>query len=60
MKPTEQVLIERALNELLTVYHSEDHELIRAHIELLNQVTMRLAEVMMNAAVRTALQGKTI
>jgi len=60
MTPTEQVLIERALNELLTVYHSEDHELIRAHIELLNQTTMRLAEVMMNAAVRTALKGKTI
>jgi molecular chaperone DnaK (HSP70) len=60
MTPAEQVLIERALNELLTVYHSEDHELIRAHIELLNQTTQRLAEVMMNAAVRTALKGKTI
>ena len=60
MTPTEQVLIERALNELLTVYHSEDHELIRAHIELLNQTTMRLAELMMNAAVRTALKGKKI
>jgi molecular chaperone DnaK (HSP70) len=60
MTATEQALIERALNELLTVYHSDDHELIRAHIELLNQTTMRLAEVMMNAAVRTALKGKTI
>ncbi len=60
MTPTEQALIERALNELLMVYHSEDHVLIRAHIELLNQTTMRLAEVMMNAAVRTALKGKTI
>ncbi len=57
---TEQVLIERALNELLTVYHSDDYELIRAHIELLNQTTQRLAEVMMNAAVRGALKGKTI
>jgi len=26
----------------------------------MNQATMRLAEVMMNAAVRTALQGKKI
>jgi len=60
MTPTEQVLIERALNELLTVYYSDDHELIRTHIELLNQTTMRLAELMMNAAVRTALKGKTI
>jgi Fe-S protein assembly chaperone HscA len=60
MTPAEQVAIERAVNELLVVHHSEDYELIRAHIELLNQVTMRLAEVMMNAAVRTALKGKTI
>ena len=56
----EQVAIERAINQLLVVYHSDDHELIRAHIELLNQTTMRLAEVMMNAALRTALKGKTI
>ena len=60
MTPAEQVAIERAVNELLLVHHSEDHELIRAHIELLNQTTMRLAEVMMNTAVRTALKGKTI
>ena len=60
MMPAEQALIDRALNKLLTVYHSDDYELIRAHIELLNQTTMRLAEVMMNAAVRTALKGKTI
>ena len=60
MTPAEQVAIERAINQLLVVYHSDDHELIRAHIELLNQTTMRLAEVMMNAALRTALKGKTI
>jgi len=60
MTPAEQVAIERAVNQLLVVHHSEDYELIRVHIELLNQVTMRLAEVMMNAAVRTALKGKTI
>jgi molecular chaperone DnaK len=60
MTATEQALIERALNQLLTVYHSEDHDLIRAHIELLNQTTARLAEVMMDAAVRTALKGKTL
>jgi molecular chaperone DnaK (HSP70) len=60
MTPGEQVAIERAINELLAVYHSDNHELVRAHIENLNQATMRLAEVMMNAAVRTALQGKKI
>ena len=60
MTPGEQVAIERAINELLAVYHSDNHELVRAHIENLNQATMRLAEVMMNAAVRMALQGKKI
>ncbi len=60
MTPAEQAAIDRAVNELLTVYHSEDYALIRAHIDKLNAATLRLAEVMMNAAVRTALKGKTI
>jgi Fe-S protein assembly chaperone HscA len=60
MTPAEQAAIDRAVNELLTVYHSGDYALIRAHIDKLNAATLRLAEVMMNAAVRTALKGKTI
>jgi molecular chaperone DnaK len=60
MTPAEQGAIDRAVNELLMVYHSDNHGLIRAQIEKLNRATMRLAEVMMNAAVRTALKGKTI
>ncbi|MEK7406346.1 MAG: Fe-S protein assembly chaperone HscA [Acidobacteriota bacterium] len=49
--------VELALNELLMVYHSTDHLLIRAHIEKLNQATLKLAEVMMSGAVRSALKG---
>jgi molecular chaperone DnaK len=56
----EKAAIEGALNELLMAYHSADHLLIRAHIDKLNQVTMRLAEMMMNTAVRSALKGTKI
>ncbi len=45
------------MTELLVVYHSDNHLLIRAHVEKLNQATMRLAEIMMNTAVRSALKG---
>ena len=60
MAEPEKAAIEQALNELLTVYCSDDHVLIRAHIEKLNQATLRLAEVMMNTAVRTALKGTKV
>jgi len=52
--------ITRALNELLVVYHGEDHLLIRAKIEQLNNVTMKLAENMINTAVSSALKGTKI
>jgi molecular chaperone DnaK (HSP70) len=52
--------ITKALNELLVVYHSDDHLLIRAKIEQLNTVTMKLAENMMNTAVSSALKGTKI
>jgi molecular chaperone DnaK len=52
--------ITKALNELLVVYHGDDHLLIRAKIDQLNSVTMKLAEMMMNTAVRGALKGTKI
>jgi molecular chaperone DnaK len=52
--------ITRALNELLVVYHGDDHLLIRAKIEQLNNVTMKLAENMINTAVTGALKGTKI
>ena len=56
----ERRAIDRAINELLVVYNSEDHTLILDHIEKLNQATTSLAENMMNTAVRGALKGTRI
>jgi Fe-S protein assembly chaperone HscA len=56
----ERAEIDRSVNELLVVYHSDDHLLIRAKIDEVNRVTMKLAENMMNTAVRGALKGTRI
>jgi Fe-S protein assembly chaperone HscA len=52
--------VDTAANRLLLAYHADDHLPIRAGIESLNAVTMKLAENMMNTAVRTALKGTKI
>ncbi|MCC7343044.1 MAG: Fe-S protein assembly chaperone HscA [Bryobacterales bacterium] len=52
--------IERKHNELLTVYHSDNYDLIRTKIGELNDSTMALAENMMNTAVNSALKGTKI
>jgi Fe-S protein assembly chaperone HscA len=56
----EHKTIETALNELLVVYNGDDHLLIRDKIEAVNNATLRLAENMMNTAVRGALKGTKI
>jgi Fe-S protein assembly chaperone HscA len=56
----ERAAIERAVNELLVVYHGDDHLLVRAKIDQLNDATHTLAENMMNTAVRGALKGTNI
>jgi Fe-S protein assembly chaperone HscA len=48
--------LEKALNEV----KGEDHQAIRKAIDELNQGTMRLAELMMDSAVSSALKGKTM
>jgi Fe-S protein assembly chaperone HscA len=45
---------------LIQVKREDDHSTIRKAIDLLNQGTMRLAELMMDTAVSTALKGKTM
>jgi len=52
--------IEDAINQLTLAYHGDDHLLIRAKIDELNNVTMHLAETMMNSAVSNALKGTKI
>ena len=45
---------------LLEVEGEDDHQAIRKNIDALNQATTRLAELMMDSAVSTALKGKTM
>jgi molecular chaperone DnaK len=49
--------INNASRRLQTVYHGDDHHAIRDAIDLLNEVTHKLAENMMNTAVSGALKG---
>jgi Fe-S protein assembly chaperone HscA len=49
--------LEKALGAVKT---GEDYQAIRKAIDALNQGTMRLAELMMDTAVATALRGKTM
>ncbi len=56
----ERLTVDTALNELRLVYHNGDHHQIRAAIEKLDNATRKLAENMMNSAVREALKGTRI
>jgi len=53
----ERAAIDKAVNELLVVYHSDDHMLIREKIEAVNIATQTLAETIMNTEFRRSLQG---
>jgi molecular chaperone DnaK len=56
----ERAAIDKSVNELLLVYHSIDHNLIREKIEQVDQATGKLAENMMNSVARGALKGTQI
>ena len=56
----ERAAVDRAVNELLVAVNSDDHHVILGKIESLNQATGKLAENMMNTAVRGALKGTKI
>ena len=56
----ERSAVDRGINELMVVYHGDDHLLIRSKIDQLNEATHTLAENMMNTAVRGALKGTSI
>jgi Fe-S protein assembly chaperone HscA len=56
----ERAAIDRAVNELLVAQNSDDHHVILGKIEALNQATTKLAENMVNTAVRGALKGTKI
>ncbi len=52
--------IETLEKGLVAVQDSDDYQAIRKGIDVLNEATMRLAEMMMDTAVSTALKGKTM
>ena len=56
----ERALVDNSIAELLLAYHGENHHLILDKLEALNKATMKLAELMMNTAVRGALKGTKI
>jgi molecular chaperone DnaK/molecular chaperone HscA len=56
----EHATIASATAELKRSLRSNDHKLIRQHIEQLDRATRRFAELMMDAAVTGALGGKTM
>src|SRR6202167_6077911 len=49
-----------AIRQLHTVYHADDHNAIRDAMDVLNEVTHKLAENMMNTAVSGALKGTKV
>lgn len=56
----ERANIDLAINKLLMAYHSDDHHVINGQIAQLNEATLKLAENMMNTAVRGALKGTKV
>jgi molecular chaperone DnaK (HSP70) len=56
----ERAAIDKAFNELLVVYNHDNHLLIASKIAQLDRATMKLAENMMNSAVKGALKGTKI
>jgi Fe-S protein assembly chaperone HscA len=60
LSEAERAAVDQAVNDLLTVYHANDHLIIREKIDQLNDATHTLAENMMNTAVRGALKGTKI
>ncbi len=60
LSEAERAAIDRAVNELLVVYHSDDHMLIRDKIEGIDQATQSLAEAIINSVAEKALKGTKI
>ncbi len=58
--PTRKKKIAKMEKALIAVKAEDDYQAIRKAIDVLNQGTTRLAELMMDTAVTTALKGKTM
>ncbi|MBI3669150.1 MAG: molecular chaperone DnaK [Acidobacteria bacterium] len=60
LDPAERRAIDAAVAALRQAMAGSDYKLVRTRIDELNQATMRLAELMMNRALATALEGKRV
>jgi hypothetical protein len=56
----ERAAIDAAFKTLKESVSGSDYKLIRKRIDDLNNATMRLAELVMNSAVSTALEGRKL
>jgi molecular chaperone DnaK len=56
----ERRAITESVAQLKSAVASTDYKLVRQRIDELNQATMRLAEIVMNSALQTALEGKRL
>jgi molecular chaperone DnaK len=57
---TERRSIENSVAALRSAMAGTDYKLVRQHIDELNQSTTNLAEMLMNSALQTALEGKRL
>jgi len=60
LSPAERRAIDEAVARLKTAMASGDYKAVRQRIDELNQSTMHFAEIMMNSALQTALEGKRL
>jgi len=60
LSPEEHAKVEADVAALKQAAQGTDYRLIRRQIDALNHATERLAELVMNSAVRTALEGKKL
>ena len=60
LSPQERTDIDKLEAALRAVMQEDDYQAIRSAIDVLNQGTMRLAELMMDSAVGAALKGKNM
>jgi Fe-S protein assembly chaperone HscA len=56
----ERAAIDQSIERLRNSARGSDYKLIRTNIDELNQATMHLAELVMNGALHTALEGKRL
>jgi len=60
LAPEERRAIDESAAQLRAAMAGSDYKLMRERIDALNEATMHLAEILMNGALQTALEGKRL